>query len=143
MAKRTDNEYTRAFQEAVLKAFAPLIAEYNLSLKHLESGNIELISEQCVLLVGRDYRDIGIGIRPIRADQVPKPRPGIPITCSLYEIIRYLNPDIQIQYGYFDTPAGMLPACELLAGYVRQYCKPMLGGDFSLWPKLLERRGKD
>jgi len=142
MQKFTDAEYIRAFQEAVPNAFASLIMEYNFSLTDVNVYTCDLTSGQCVLLVGRDYTGVGASIKPLRADQIPKPRPPVPVACTIHEIINYLHPNLHLVYGNYKTPDEILPACERLAGYVQQYCKPMLEGDFSIWPKLLERRGK-
>ena len=142
MPKIPDAEYIQMFHEAVPKAFASLIKDYNFTVREMNPHRCELVSQDCVLFIGRDYNGIGASIKPMRTEQMPKPRPGVPIACSIYEIINYVYPDLQLVYGNFNSLEGVLPACERVAGYVRQYCKPMLEGDFSIWPKLLERRGK-
>ena len=139
MANPAPNDISLAFQEAVPKAFASLMTTYNFSLGQLDLWVIELTSPQCVLIIDRDQLSVGISIRPARADQVPKPRPGVPRAFSLHWIVGYLHPDVKLDNGYARTPEQLRSAIDRLAVYVQQYCGPMLEGDFSIWPKLVER----
>ena len=140
MARYSQTKYERTFKEAVPKSFASLITGYGFSLTQTENWKFELTSQQCVLEIYLDRTDVLVFAKPVRIEQVPKPRVGIPMSFNIKEVINYLYPDVGFEYKRISTPEDIQPESDRLVELLRQYCTSILQGDFSIWPKLLERR---
>lgn len=83
---------------------------------------------------------MGSDIKPVRVEQVPKVQyyGGI----DLGTLIDFLDPKMDFEYRACPTPERLRDEIERLAKLTRQYCAPMLAGDFREWLKLKERQLK-
>jgi hypothetical protein len=138
--KTKPDPYLLAYQEAVPKAYASIINDYNFSLSQTSTESFELRSEVCLISINLDRESVGSNIKPVRIEQVPKAQ--YYSTIGLGKLINFLDPEANFEYRPCPTPEKLREEIDRLARLTSQYCTPMMEGDFSKWLKLKETQLK-
>ena len=126
-----------AFFEGVREAYASIIEDYHFSIIEDSPYSVELRSEVCVISINREWRGslISGNIKPARREQVPKAQYYNSVGLSF--LIKFLDPETNFAYGEScPTPERMVEEINKLAEVTRQYCVPMMEGDFTEWLEL-------
>lgn len=127
--------YEDAFAAAVPTSFASLMADFGLTLTRVNEWMFELRSQHCLVILFLERQQVLVDVKPVRLAQVPNGRYfrgldlGIMINC--------LDPKVKFRYRSFEAEQ-LKQETDRLAEHLRQYCTPLLSGNFSDWPKLVE-----
>lgn len=130
------NPYWLAFQEAVPKSFASIIANYDFLLTQPSEGVFELRSDVCLITISLDRQSILGNVKPARIEQVPKAQYYSSIDLGTF--IDFLAPEANFEYRFCRKPEEISEEVDRLARLIQQYCTPIMKGDFSDWVRLKE-----
>ena len=144
MAKQPKPDpFLETFKEAVPELYASIINDYNFSIIFDPEWeeSFELRSDDCLISIYLDRdNSISSDIKPARKEQVPKVQ--YYSTIGLGQLINFLDPEAKFKYGVCPTPERLREEIQRFAELTRQYCTPMMEGDFTKWLELKEKHLK-
>jgi len=132
--------YESAFEDAVPQSFASIVSYFGFSVTRVKEWMYELRSQNCLVEIFLDRQQVLVDVKPVRPDQVTNGRHFRGLGLGI--IINCLDPSVRFRYRSIAEPERTVQETDRLAALLRQYCSPMLEGDFSELPKLMECREK-
>lgn len=134
-----ETSYENAFEVAVPKLFASLMADFGLTLTRVNEWMFELKSQHCLVILFLERQQVFVEVKPVRLEQTPSGRYVRSLDLGI--MINCLDPKIKFKYRSIEAE-NMKQETGRLAKFLRQYCSPLLSGKFSDWPKLVECQEK-
>lgn len=134
-----ETSYENAFAAAVPTSFASIMADFGLTLTRVNEWMLELKSQHCLVILFLERQQVFVDVKPVRLDQVPSGRYFRGLDLSI--MISCLDPKTKFKYRSIEAE-NMNQEIDRLAEHLRQYCTPLLSGNFSDWPKLVECQEK-
>lgn len=114
------------FRERVPTAFAFLSGSYGFDLRREDDYAFTASSPRCEIVIELDWGSVVLTLKPVGYEQ------GV----RLAFIVGAVNQDILFLPRYPWGPDEALDEIERQARLLREYCEPLLRGDFSRWTAL-------
>lgn len=127
--KNTNKTFSEAFKDSFNKAFGFLVSEHQFSFVEEPETVYTGRNKSCEVTVSWD--------RPFYITVSIKPPYYYKPSLELQQIVHYFNPEIGLEVKNIkedEMGDEMMRMVQLL----KEYCTPMLKGDFSEWHKIWE-----